>query len=169
MAQADASRLDGALQEGNISAAWVLWSSAAEAALSGACCFAGGLVPGRGLVRGRGIARSRIVSLGGPKVREARTYAADPLDGWDVFMHRDSSIAKILDLRRWVTVVMDVLGETIRGGFTLARSLELTVQLACILRAAPVHPVSLDDFSAVSRWGYWLVPRGGGGVAPQAF
>ena len=42
MAQADASRLDGAFQEGSISAAWVLWSTAAEAALADAYCFAGG-------------------------------------------------------------------------------------------------------------------------------
>ena len=93
MAQADASRLDGAFQEGDVSAAWVLWSDAAEAALADACCLAGSPVPSGGLVRGRGVARFRVVRLGGPEVRKARGNAADPLDGWNVFIYRDPSIA----------------------------------------------------------------------------
>ena len=71
--------------------------------------------------------------------------AADPLDGADVHTYRDSSVALLLDLRRLLKVVMDVLGETIRSRFTLARSLEHSVQWDCILRACPVHPVSADD------------------------
>ena len=39
------------------------------------------VLPCRGLVRGFDIARFRIVRLGGPKVREAPSNAADPLDG----------------------------------------------------------------------------------------
>ena len=54
-------------------------------------------------------------------------------------MYRDSSIAPLLDLRRPLSVVMGVLGQMIRSGFTLARSLELSVQWDCILRAGPVH------------------------------
>ena len=53
------------------------------------------------------------------------------------------SIAPLLDLRGRVKVVMDVLGEMIRSGFILARSLELLVQWDSILRAGPVHPVLL--------------------------
>ena len=52
-----------------------------------------GPFPARGLVWGRGCARFRIVGLGGPEVREARTNAADVHDAGDVFMCRDSSVA----------------------------------------------------------------------------
>ena len=91
MAQADASRLDGALQRSDVSAAWVLWSGAAEDALADATGFAGSpKVPS--VVCGpkvRGVARFTIVRLGGPKVRKACGNAcgnacgdaADPLDG----------------------------------------------------------------------------------------
>ena len=40
-------------------------------------------------------------------------------------MYRDSSVAHLLDLRRRLKVAMGVLGEMIRDGFTLARSLEV--------------------------------------------
>ena len=52
-------------------------------------------------------------------------------------MYRDSSIAPLVDLRRRLKVVMDVFGEIVRDGFTLGRSLELSVQLDCILLALP--------------------------------
>ena len=74
-------------------------------ALADAYCFAGSHVPSRGLVRGRGVSRFRVVMLEGPKVRNARGKAADPFDGSDVFMYRDSSIAPLCGM--------------IRGGVTL--------------------------------------------------
>ena len=61
----DALGFDGALEDGDVSHAWSIWSSAAEAALADAYLFSGGPVPDRGLVLGR-------VRLGGPKVRKAR-------------------------------------------------------------------------------------------------
>ena len=45
MAQADAARLAGAVQEVMVSSAWAVWSSANESALADAYCFAGGPVP----------------------------------------------------------------------------------------------------------------------------
>ena len=57
-------------------------------------------------------------------------------------MYRDSSIAPLLDLRRRVEAVMDVLGSMIRSGVSLARSVELT-------RAGPVHPITWEDFLSV--------------------
>ena len=57
---------------GIVSSAWLIWSSAVEAALAYAYRFAGGPVPDNGLVLGRGVFRSRSVRLGGPKVRRAR-------------------------------------------------------------------------------------------------
>ena len=50
MTRDDALNLDEALRSGDVSRAWSVWSSAAEAALADAYKFAGGLVPDRGLV-----------------------------------------------------------------------------------------------------------------------
>ena len=72
MSRDDALDLDSALDHGDVSRAWVVWSSAVEAALADAYRFAGGPVPDRGLVLGRGVFRPRTVRLGGPKVWRAR-------------------------------------------------------------------------------------------------
>ena len=76
--------------------------------------FAGGSVPVRGLVVGRGTARFRVVRLGGPKVCKVRRSAADVHEAGDVFMHRDLSIAPLLDLRRRIKAVMNVLDSMVR-------------------------------------------------------
>ena len=49
MTRDDALGLDGVLEDGDVSRAWNIWSSAAEAALADACQFSGGPVPDRGL------------------------------------------------------------------------------------------------------------------------
>ena len=72
MSRDDALNLDGSLADGDVSLAWMIWSSAVEAALADAYRFACGPVPDSGLVLGRGVFRSRTVRLGGPKVRRAR-------------------------------------------------------------------------------------------------
>ena len=51
-----------------------------------------------------------------------------PLNGVDAHMYRDSSNAPLLDLRRRLKVVVDVLSDVIRSGFTLARTVELHSQ-----------------------------------------
>ena len=61
-----------ALLCGDVSSAWLIWSSAAEGALADAFRFAGGPIPDRGLVLGRGKVRIRTVRLGGPIVRSVR-------------------------------------------------------------------------------------------------
>ena len=78
----------------------------------------------------------RVVRLGGPEVRKARKNAADPHEGGDVFMYRDSSAAPLLDLRRWTKAVMDVLDAVIRDGFSFA------AQWDEILKTGPVSPVT---------------------------
>ena len=145
MARADDARLARALQVGDVSSAWAVWSSAAESALADAYCVAGGPLPDRGLVLGRGVARFRVVRLGGPKVRKVRGNAVDPVDGRDVHMYRDSAIAPLLDLRRRLKVVQDVLSDMVRSGFSLARSLELAAQWDCILGAGLLHPIPAED------------------------
>ena len=56
--------LDDSLARGDVSLAWMILSSAVEAALADAYRFAGGPVPGSGLVLGRVFFRSRTVRLG---------------------------------------------------------------------------------------------------------
>ena len=133
--------------------ACLVWSGAAEAALADAFRFSGGPVPSRGLVLGRGSALFRVVRLGGPMVKRARGNAADTVDGADVFLYRDSSIAPLLDMRRRFKAVMDVLSAMIRYGVSLARSVELTDQWDRILAAGPLCPVTLNDLSAVRDLG----------------
>ena len=74
---------------------------------------------------GRGTAGMRVVRVGGPKVRKARRNAAGAHEGGDVFMYRDSSAAPLLDLRRRIKAVMDVLDAMIRDRISLARLVEL--------------------------------------------
>ena len=109
-----------------------MWSSAAETALADAYQFTGGPVPERGLVMGRGTARMRKVRVGGPKVRKARRNAA--------FMYRNFSAALLLDLKRRLKAVIDVLDAMIRDGISLARSaVELTAQWDGILGVGPIN------------------------------
>ena len=81
MTKDDALGFDEALRHGDVSHAWSIWSSAAEAALADAYRFLGCPVPDRGLVLGGGAFLVRTVRLGGPEVRKARRNFADPLEG----------------------------------------------------------------------------------------
>ena len=85
--------LDEALLHGDVSSAWMVWSSAAEKALADAFQFAGGPVPARSLVLGRGMVRMRTVRLGGPVVRSVRRNAADVGEVMMCPLYRDSSAA----------------------------------------------------------------------------
>ena len=108
MAVPDALRLDDALRREDVSDAWTVWSGGAGTALAVAFCSGGCPVPDRGLVIGRGLAQFMLVRLGGPEVRKARNTVADPLDGGDAFMYRNSTIAPRLDMRRRLKAVLDV-------------------------------------------------------------
>ena len=76
----DALQLDESLDAGDVSGAWLVWSSAAEAALADAYRFCGP-IPSRGLVLGRGRALFRVVRLGGHKVRKVRDNVSDVVGG----------------------------------------------------------------------------------------
>ena len=103
--------------------------------------FSGGPLPSRGLVLGRGRASFRIVKLGGHKGRKARGYAADAHDAADVFLYRDSSIAPLLDLRRRLKAVMELVDAIILYGVSLSRSIELSAQWDKILGIGPLFPI----------------------------
>ena len=149
----DALLLGESLGVGDVSRAWLVWSSAAQTALADAYRFSGGLAPSQGLVLGRGMARFRLVRLGGHKVRKVRGNAADVHDAADVFLYRDSSIAPLHDMRRRFKAVMGVLDAMIRYGVSLARSFELTAQWDRILAAGPLYTITLDDLSMVRGMG----------------
>ena len=146
----DALLLHESSDAGDVFQAWLVWSGAAETALADAYRFSGGPAPNRGLVLGRGRARFRVVRLGGHKVRKVRGSAADAHDAADVLLHRDSSIAPLLDMRRRFKAVMDVLDSMISHMVTLARSVE---QRNRILSVGALYPVTLDDFHAVQGVG----------------
>ena len=82
----------------------------------------------------RSAAGVRTVRLGGPLRRPVRRNAADAREGGEVHLYRDSSAAPLLDLRRRLKAVMDVLDVLIRDGVSFARSVELAVQWDGILR-----------------------------------
>ena len=94
-----------------------------------------------------------MVRLGGPKVRKVRGSVVDPAGGGDVHLCRDSSLAPLLDLRRRLKVVYDVIGDMLRNCFTLARSLELAAQWSGILSTGPLHPVTMGDLLRVQEGG----------------
>ena len=149
MSQLDALLLDASLASGDVSQAWSVWSGAVESALADAYRFSGGPLPSRGLVLGRGCASFRIVKLGGHKIRKARGYAADAHDAADVFLYRDSSIAPLLDLRRRLKAVMELVDAMVRYGVSLSRSIELSAQWDRILSIGPLFLLTLDDFQVL--------------------
>ena len=142
MSRQDALQLGESLAAGDVSRAWLVWSGSSETALVDAYQFSGGPLPCRGLVFGRSSALFRVVRLGGHQVRKARDNVVDAHDAADVFLYRDSSL---LDMRRRLKAVMDVLGAMIRSGVSLSRSVELTTQWDRILALGPLYPVTLDD------------------------
>ena len=114
----------------------------------------------RGLVLGRGRASFRTVKLGGHKVRKDRGYAADAHDAADVFLYRDSSIASLLDLRRRLKAVMELVDAMIRYGVSLSRSVELSVQWDRILGIGPLFPVTSADFEGLLGVGLAVFSHG---------
>ena len=122
MSRHDALHLDESLSaDDDVSGAWLVWSSAAEAALADAFRFSGGPL--------------------------ARANVADALHAAHVFLYRVSSIALLLDMRRRFKAVVGVVGAMIRFGISLSRSVELTVQWDRMLALGPLYPVTLDDLS----------------------
>ena len=84
-----------------------------------------GPVPDRGLVLGRSMVRMRTVRLGGPVVRSVRRNAADVGEVDDVSLYRDSSAAPVLDLRRKLKAILDLLDAIIRYGASFTRAVQV--------------------------------------------
>ena len=148
MSREDALGLDGALLCGDVSRAWMIWSSAAESALADAFRFAGGPVPARGLVLGRGVIRVRTVRLGGPIVRSVRRSSACHGDVDDVSLYRDSSAAPVLDLRRNLRAILDLLDSMIKWGASLARDVQLLHLWDSVVRLGSLGSVHVQEYEA---------------------
>ena len=146
----DVFRLDGALLDGDVSRAWLIWSHAAEDALADAYRLAGGPEPDRGVKLGRGYAQFSVVRLGGPQMRSARSRCGDPGDGAQVDLYRDNSIAPLIHLRRRLMSVLDVVGAVNRSGYSLVRGFELTRQWGKVLRCGPLGTVTEERLRTVS-------------------
>ena len=140
--------LDGALLCGHVSRAWMIWSSAAESALADAFRFAGGPVPASGLVLGRGVIRVRTVRLGGPIVRSVRRSSACGGDVDDVSLYRDSSAAPVLDLRRNLRAILDLLDSIIKWGASLARDVQLLHLWDSVVRLGSLGSVHVHEYEA---------------------
>ena len=153
MSREDALNLDEALLNGDVSSAWMVWSSAAEKALADAFQLAGGPVPSRGQVLGRSMVRMRAVRLGGPIVRSVRRNAADVGEVDDVSLYRDSSAAPVLDLRRKLKAVLNLLDANVRSGASLTRDVELSHLWDCIVRLGPLGSVSVEEYVAARTCG----------------
>ena len=58
------------------------------------------------------------IRLGGPNIRRPRARCADPGDGAQINLHRDRSSASLIDLRRRLRAVLDVIGSIRGSGFS---------------------------------------------------
>ena len=96
------------LLAGDVSSAWRIWSFSAEVSLVRAFVGSGGPVPESGFGLGRGAARFRYVPVGGPVVGKLRSDRGSG-DGQAVHLFRDSSVSRIIILRRRLGCVLTVL------------------------------------------------------------
>ena len=121
---------------GDVSSAWRIWSFFAEVSLVRAFVVSGGPVSGSSFRLGRGAAGFKTVSIGGPVVRKVRSDLGSG-DGQAVHLFKDSSVSRVIVLRRRLGSVLSVLDGISRGGLTLSRDLELSAQWNAIVSAGP--------------------------------
>ena len=91
--------------------------------------------------------------MGGPIVRSVRRNAADVGEVDDVSLYRDSSAAPVLDLRRKLKAVLNLLDAIVRCGASLTRDVELSHLCDCIVRSGPLGSVSVEEYVAARTCG----------------
>ena len=137
--------MTAALQAGNVSEAWRIWSLSAEVSLVRTYLLAGGLAPAGGLKVGRVSATFCEVSFGGP-VSLCSRPAPVRSDGGDlVHLYKDRPAAGLVKLKRKLKGVCDLLDAVDRHESTLSRSLELGRRWESVVRGGPVGPVGWAD------------------------
>ena len=141
------------LRAGDVSYAWRIWSFFAEVSLVHAFVTSGGPVSESGFRLGRGAASFRYVSIGGPVVGEVRSDLGSG-DGQAVHLFKDSSVSRVIIIRRRLGCVLSVLDGISKYGLTLSRDLELSVQWDAIVSAGPCGPLCRANL-AVSPLIFW--------------
>ena len=91
--------------------------------------------------------------MGGPKVSRIRARCSDPGDGALVDLYSDHSVAPLVDLRRRLRAVLDIIAAISRSGFTVSRGLELTRQWSSIVAVGPRGCVTAHDLARISGLG----------------
>ena len=91
--------------------------------------------------------------MGGPVVRSVWRNAADGGEVDDVSLYRDSSAALVLDLRRKLKAILDLLDAIIRYGASLTRAVELLHLWDCVVRLGPLGSVRGEEHAAARTCG----------------
>ena len=86
-------------------------------------------------------------------MRRARARCSDPGDGALVDLYRDRSVVPLVDLRRRLRAVLDVIAAIGRSGFTVSRGLELTRQWGSIVAGEPQGTVTAEALARVAGLG----------------
>ena len=150
MSRQDALQLDESLDAGDVSRPWLVWSRAAETALTSSVVvqfraevwFLGGGVLCSGL---SGLVVTRYGRLVAMLMMSMMLLVYSCI--------RTLLFAPLLHMRRRFKAVMVVLGAMIQYGVSLSRSVEITAQWDKILAVGPWYPVTIDDLSAVRGLG----------------
>ena len=143
--------MTAALQAGNVSEAWRIWSLSAEVSLVRTYLLAGVPAPAGGLNVGRGSAVFSEVFLGG-RVSHCSRPAPVRSDGGElVHLYKDRSTAGLVRLKRKIQGVCDLLDAIDRHEITLSRSLELGRRWKSVVRGGPVGPVGWADLVLASE------------------
>ena len=129
--------IHSSLLAGDVSSPWRIWSFFAEVSLVRAFVSSCGPVPESGFRLGRGAARFRYVPIGGPVVGKLRSDLGSG-DGQAVHLFKDSSVSRVIILRRRLGCVLSVLDGIFRNGLTLSRDLELSAQWDAVVSAGPL-------------------------------
>ena len=152
MSRQDALLLDESLDAGDISPAWLVWSGAAEAALADAYRFAGSQCR-IGVLSWVGGLLVSVLYVSAAFLSFQFKKNADAGEGDDVHLKRDSSAGPLLDLRRRLKAILDVLDGIVRHGVSLSRSVELLLQWGRVSRLGPLGPVTQEDYFAARSCG----------------
>ena len=86
-------------------------------------------------------------------MRRIRARCSDPGDGALVDLYRDHSVAPLVDLRRRLRAVLDVIAAIGRSGFTVSRGLELTRQWGSIVAGGPQGNITAEALARVAGLG----------------
>ena len=125
---------------GDVSSAWRVWSFSAEVSLVRAFVGSGGPIPGSGFRLGRGAAQFKSIPIDCPVVGGLRSDLGSG-DGQAVHLFKDSSVSRVVILRRRLGCVPSVLDGIFRNGFTSSRDLELVAQWGAVVSAGPCGPL----------------------------